>query len=90
MDLKELAETLAAKLGRDLANYDWGGLVVRWGDCIREHGGEPDEAALWNFTSCVMAAASSPGSFQPKLLACLSMLGSQVITTYQCLLEALS
>ena len=89
VSIDELAQRLALSLAKTSKNYDWNGLILRWGNLIRAQGGTPDTAQMRALTIC-LANASRAGPLNNKsALSCLMLFTKSLGETYECLYQAL-
>ena len=89
VSIDELAQRLALSLAKTSKNYDWNGLILRWGNLIRADGGTPDTAQMRALTIC-LANASRAGPLNAKsALSCLMLFTKSLGDTYESLYKAL-
>ncbi len=89
VNMDELAQKLALALVKTSKNYDWNGLILRWGNSIRKEGGTPDTAQMRALTIC-LANASRAGPLSEKAaLSCLMLFSKSLGETYSSLFQAL-
>jgi hypothetical protein len=87
--MEELARKIALTLEKPQRNYDWGALILRWGNGIRAEGGTPDPAQMRALTICLANAMRSGPMTEKAAFSCLMIFSKSLGETYSSLYQAL-